>query len=585
MPFDTEAFYAATNAKATTSPNTHGFPLHLKTAQDLLDWVNDNPSLKVQDRRNEAAAIKWLGRVDQTPLVAIPLDIRFLVDDRYKRIRQYPGLKLKHRSGIITLLNRVLKRAGIISVGSKRTATTTFGWAECLQQLSSDDAKSMSPLGKFCSARDIEPPQFTLGIFDQFVDETLNHSTIKKRRETVARVVRVSNRARHSTPGWPLPELPKLDNPRNFSLPKTVVPSSFWDDLNDYCTKSVTKPENLFDKKWPKQLKPDTVDRHRDQLWRAASAQIHAGRQPEEISDLAALLDLEWLEAGMNWQVDRAGDQFLPEHLNMAATWISVAKRWLRDLSLASAIREDIFDVIDDDLGPADFSEKNLRKLDQFDNPDSVNTFLLLPYTIWAEIKKKKEITPTDAIEMAVAVAIEILLCTMMRRKNLVSLDRTQHFWPQSPTTQGKWSIHLEAHEVKNDKTLNFPLRPSTISLLNFYIGKCRQLLLKQPTNRLFLGTDGIPLLGQDVYHLVKSRIQKRLGLDVHLHLFRQIGAMLFLDAHPGKLGVVKTMLGHKGDKTTERFYARLKATKAIEFFTEAVLGGRDAMIKTLKLF
>ena len=41
---------------------------------------------------------------------------------------------------------------------------------------------------------------------------------------------------------------------------------------------------------------------------------------------------------------------------------------------------------------------------------------------------------------------------------------------------------------------------------------------------------------------------------------------------------------GSRRTKTTEKFYARLKATKAIELFTTAVFGERDAMIEQLKL-
>ena len=95
---------------------------------------------------------------------------------------------------------------------------------------------------------------------------------------------------------------------------------------------------------------------------------------------------------------------------------------------------------------------------------------------------------------------------------------------------------------------------------------------------------DGTPKKPSDVAYLVTSTVRKRLGLDVNVHLFRHIGAMLFLDKHPGSFEVVRVMLGHKSILTTQKFYARLKATKAIELFTSAVFGERDAMIGKLKL-
>ena len=582
MPLDAE-YIMYTNTDTGIAHSDSPKPC-MNNAQALLDWVISDPDLKEQDRRNAMGAIRWLGKVDDTSLSAIPLETHYLVGNRYGCIRKHPGLNERRKTEVISLLNRVLKRAGILSVGTKRSGRTSLTWIQIMHLLPKDDAKSLSPLAKFCSARSVEPGQAVLDVWPEFVDETINRSACKKPRETINRVVRASERARKSDPTWLLPELIGPVNPRYYSLPETVVPQSFWADVNDYHTKSTTKPPSIFAKNWPSRLKVDTVERHRDELWRLASAQIRSGRPADAITDLKALLDLESVEAGLNWMCQHAGDQPLRSHLNIAGTLISVAKRWLRDEFLAQTIREDIFDVIAEELGPAEFSEKNVRKLDQFDNAEKVNAFLVLPYSIWAEMQKKEKLTVDDAVEMAVAVAIEILLSTLMRRKNLVNLDLAQHFWPQQPTPQGKWVIHLDATEVKNAKALDFRLRPTTIALIQYYIRHCRPLLITQPTSRLFLRTDGTPMLGQDMYHLVTKQVRDRLGLDVHLHLFRQIGAMLFLDQHPGKIGVVKVMLGHKTEKTTEKFYARLKATKAIEFFTEAVLGGREAMIKKLSV-
>jgi site-specific recombinase XerD len=122
------------------------------------------------------------------------------------------------------------------------------------------------------------------------------------------------------------------------------------------------------------------------------------------------------------------------------------------------------------------------------------------------------------------------------------------------------------------------------VALIQFFMKKCRPRLVKGPTNVLFLRTDGTPKGGQGLYHLLRSCVARRLGLDINPHLYRHIGAMLFLEANPGQLETVRIMLGHKSDTTTKQFYARLKATKAIQLFTAAVLGGREEAIRKLKL-
>jgi hypothetical protein len=92
----------------------------LKTAQDLFDFVANDPNLKRQDRSNFMSAIRIMGDIDNTPLAAIPLDEAYVFNDRYKKIRADKSRNKKRKSAIISLLNRVLIRAGVIKVGSRR---------------------------------------------------------------------------------------------------------------------------------------------------------------------------------------------------------------------------------------------------------------------------------------------------------------------------------------------------------------------------------------------------------------------------------------------------------------------------------
>lgn len=57
MSLDIEAPSTSVKTEATT-PDMLPPPFHLKTAQDLLDWVDNDSGLKVQDRRNQSGAIK-----------------------------------------------------------------------------------------------------------------------------------------------------------------------------------------------------------------------------------------------------------------------------------------------------------------------------------------------------------------------------------------------------------------------------------------------------------------------------------------------------------------------------------------------
>lgn len=407
---------------ASSSPQTDPAPLPtLKTAQDLLDWVSTYPKLGKAQRSNETSAIRALARVVNAPLAAIPLDEQYLLNVCYKAIRVDKSRKKRRSGNIITLLNRVLKRAGIIKVGSRRSGKITVAWTKLLESLSNrEDIFGLSTFARFCSESNIEPHEVTLKVWHDFADETLHHSGSKNPRETLRRVVIASNRSRSKFPHWPLPELPKLVNPRTVSIPKEDLPKSFWDDIKDYMAKSSTPPKNIFDPLATAQLSIDTLMRYSDVAWRTASAQVHEGRDPSEITNLAALLDFEWLKKAMNWSYHHAGAKFLKDHLNTAATWVSMADNYVHPPQhVIQAIRVDIFKVIEKALGPAEFSLKNIEKLEQFSSPEVVEEFLFLPYQILAEVKKKKVITKDDATKIMAAVAIELLLTTMVRRKNL----------------------------------------------------------------------------------------------------------------------------------------------------------------------
>jgi len=425
MSLDKEAATIAMEylAEDPASASPEGDPATLpalKTAQDLLDWVQLDPNLGPQQRSNEASAIRALERVINMPLSTIPLDQEYLLNVCYKNIRADKTRTKRRRLHIITLLNRILKRAGIIKVGSRRSGETSYAWIKFLESLTDqNDRNALSTFAKYCSERNIEPHEVTLDVWHDFVDETLHHSAFKKPRESVRRVIIASNRARAKFTNWPLPELPKLVNPRSVSIPKSELPAPFWKDIDTYIVMSSNPAKNIFDKNWPKQLSLDTLQRYRDVAWRTASAQVREGRPASEITSLAALLDVAWLEKAMSWFYHHAGDAFLKDHLNMAATWVSFADNYVHPpAETIDHIRKGIFKVIEKKLGPAGFSKKNIEKLEQFSNAAIVEDFLFLPYQIMAEIKKKKVITVDDATEMMAAVGIELLLTTMIRRKN-----------------------------------------------------------------------------------------------------------------------------------------------------------------------
>lgn len=65
----------------------------------------------------------------------------------------------------------------------------------------------------------------------------------------------------------------------------------------------------------------------------------------------------------------------------------------------------------------------------------------------------------------------------------------------------------------------------------------------------------------------VARAISKRTGLTVNVHLFRALGAKIYLDQNPGGYEVVRRALGHKHLSTTTAAYTGMESLSAAKQF------------------
>jgi integrase len=59
-------------------------------------------------------------------------------------------------------------------------------------------------------------------------------------------------------------------------------------------------------------------------------------------------------------------------------------------------------------------------------------------------------------------------------------------------------------------------------------------------------------------------------------HLFRHLGALLFLKMNPGQYESVRQLLGHKNIQTTINFYAGFETDEAMHRFNRVIDGYRN---------
>ena len=149
-----------------------------------------------------------------------------------------------------------------------------------------------------------------------------------------------------------------------------------------------------------------------------------------------------------------------------------------------------------------------------------------------------------------------------VRVKNLASVDIEGHI---DRVTNDVGFLIFPADEVKNKQDLQFPLSPSTLKLLDLYLGVYPPLLLKQKSSKLLISWSGRHKTPAELSAQIPKFLKERLGIHLNAHAFRHLAAFLFLRQHPGEYETVRQLLGHTSLQTTVAFYTGLEHAEAFK--------------------
>ena len=183
-----------------------------------------------------------------------------------------------------------------------------------------------------------------------------------------------------------------------------------------------------------------------------------------------------------------------------------------------------------------------------------------------------------------VALAIELLLMTGLRIKNLsgLHLDRSIE-WSRAART-GTCHIVVDASEVKNNRPLAFELDEEATKLLKAFLDRHRPLLAPAKSRWLFCRRDHDESMSPTVLsQRITKTIRQKTGLVMNPHLFRSLGGKLYLDRHPGGYEVVRRMLGHTSMSTTLQAYTGMESTSAAKHFDQTIRSVRDSLAKPIR--
>jgi integrase len=422
---------------------------------------------------------------------------------------------------------------------------------------------ALRPFARFCSERGIEPDAVTQETFDLYESELTERSGRLRPREAHLKGIRAWNNAARIHSGWPPLRARFVSRRQDYSLPWDAFPASFRDEVTEMVAASI-RPD-LFDPNSPKPIKKATAQRRAQYLHALASSLVHTGYDPMRINSIAVLTEPTNVKAALKWIHARIGERKTTHLRNFANAVCVVAQHWV-------GVPDDVLVELKvirkkSDPGILGMTDKNRSTLRHFKDPELVDRFLAIPERVWARPRLGPELTISEAVDLQVALAIELLTLAPVRIGNLSAIRLGEHIIDLSTGRQRRVHLHFSSSEVKNEVDLEFELSTSTIALLDRYLTQVQPALERVPTAYLFPGYGDKPKWSHVLSGQIADMVRQEIGVRLSAHQFRHLAGYIYLKAHPGAYEVVRQLLGHKSIATTMRFYAGMEVDDAIEHY------------------
>lgn len=188
-----------------------------------------------------------------------------------------------------------------------------------------------------------------------------------------------------------------------------------------------------------------------------------------------------------------------------------------------------------------------------------------MPEAILCALPPTGRLSYSSALRLQSGLAIGILLAAPIRARNLAGLHLARHVVPTRPG--GVRHVVIPAEEVKNRTALAFEVSNVLGDLVDAYLARGRPVLGGDPDGFLFPGRNAGAKTPASLAVQIKRTIKQETGIDLNVHAFRHLAAMLFLREHPGEYETTRLILGHKSLTTTVRSYCGLEQADALRRF------------------
>lgn len=515
------------------------------------------------------SGLRMVGRVLGRPLADIPVhptELRVLLAGAAPALA---GIKMTRWNRMRSLVMGALAAVGIQVMPGRSTDGLSPAWYELFKTLPNKKLRyGLSRIVSYLSSQGIEPAAVNAISFDRFAD-ALRTASLHRTPETAIRTTaRLWTVVVNHVPGWPR-LAPKVDpTGRTYALAMDAFPTSFGEDAEAFLDHSGN--QDVLADDYAPSVKPSTVAMRRKQTLQCATALVRSGFPIEQITSLAILTQPANAKAALRYLLNRKGGTTTPYLGQQAQLLRTIGKHWVKaGPDQVTALAGFTAGLSTKKQGG--MTEKNRKGLRQFDLDENVRALLHMPASIFTALGKEGAIGREHALRAMFALAVRLLIVTVMRVDNLAGLDIGRHLVEHRRGRSRTVHIVIPPEETKTGVPFEKELLEGTLVLLDFYLTKYRPLLCPIDSPWLFPNHLGGRRCTVTFSSALSKFILRNTGLKMHAHLFRHLGIKLLHAEHPHDIETARRMLGHTTSTTTTKAYSDLRNDAANKRYDETL--------------
>lgn len=545
------------------------------TAAEVLAAIPTWTDLRPAYRKRLATVARALPRLFGKPAEAIRLDPARLGPRLLRATAAEWGISPTSLPVYRSAVRALLRRLGLIAHRTTAGAALPEPWRRLVGSVPPGYASArIAPFALFCADRGLPPAAVGADAVASYMDHLEASLAVRSPRRTARNLVTAWNTCLDAIPGWEAPPL-AMPPPRvvSYAPEFAAYPAVFQAEVEALRARlggghdGGLYGEGADGAPLARPLRPEALVSRLAALRLAAGALVQSGRPIETITSLGCLVEREARRAICTWHWQRAGRRATSNTRAVAGTLRVIARHVAR--LEGTALREVIADTAP--LMPPqahEITEKNLKRLKQFEDPARLAALLHLPEQLVVEAERLRErgLGAQAAWMAGVALAVEIELAMPLRLRNLTGLRLGHHL--HGLGERGR-AVHVTIPhpEVKNGTTLTFGLGSEAVALLRRYLAEFRPLVPNADTDFLFPSRDhrGAARQASGFGKAIGEAVRRHIGAQLNPHLFRCLAGVLILRENPDAIGDLRLLLGHKGLETALRFYALVSREQAAE--------------------